>query len=466
MINKVPSSELNVFCEIFEKLEYFVKHVLKAIPTKQQLEVIKAIDEGYKFIAVKSGHGTGKSTLLSWISIWVCITKTDAKVPITAPSAPQLSFTLVPEINKWLNTLVKNCKDFKDSFYVKTDEVKFENNNFIALRTSRKETPEALQGFHAENLVYLVDEASGVPPEVFEVIDGALTGEKNRLIMVGNPTRTSGYFYDAFHRNKDIWKTFTLNAELSENVTKERIDRARAQYGITSDAYKVRILGEFPSSSSDALFGIELLEDAVNREVSKELGSEVWGLDVAEFGDDYSVLCKRRGFYVRGFTKFSNLDAETLANRIAYEYKNALIKPKAIYVDVVGVGAGVWSIMVRLNLPVFRADVRGKTYEKKVFNKRAEIYLRLKEKLPVMKIPDDDELIGELGALKYEITDNGITKLENKRNTKKSLGRSPDKADSLAITFFDKFDIGELDDDARPEYEVYKEAQTLGGIAW
>ena len=83
-----------------------------------------------------------------------------------------------------------------------------------------------------------------------------------------------------------------------------------------------------------------------------------------------------------------------------------------------------------------------------------------------MKIPDDDELIGELGALKYEITDNGLTKLENKRNTKKSLGRSPDKADSLAITFFDKFDIGELDDDARPEYEVYKEAQTLGGIAW
>lgn len=85
MINKVPSSELSVFYKICEKLEDFVKYVLKAIPTKQQLEVIKAVDEGNKFIAVKSGHGVGKSVLLSWISIWICITKTDAKVPITAP---------------------------------------------------------------------------------------------------------------------------------------------------------------------------------------------------------------------------------------------------------------------------------------------------------------------------------------------------------------------------------------------
>lgn len=462
MINKVPSSELNVFYKICEKLEDFVKYVLKAIPTKQQLEVIKSVDEGHKFIAVKSGHGVGKSVLLSWISIWICITKTDAKVPITAPSAPQLTLTLFPEIKKWL---LKLPKIFSDSYVVKMDEIKFENNNFIALRTSRKETPEALQGFHAENLVYLVDEASGVPPEVFEVIDGALTGEKNRLIMVGNPTRTSGYFYDAFHRNKDIWKTFTLNAELSENVTKERIERARAQYGITSDAYKVRILGEFPSSSSDALFSVEELEDAINREVSKDLGNEIWGLDVAEFGDDYSVLCKRRGSYIRGFTKFSNLDAVALGEQIANEYKNASIKPKAIYVDVVGIGAGVWSVLLRFNLPVFRADVRGKTNENGLFNKRMEIYKKLKDNLPLLSIPDDDELIGELGALKYEITDNGLTKLESKRNTKKSLGRSPDKADSLAITFFYDFDFVD-ESDVSYEYESYRSASILGGIAW
>ena len=110
MINKVPSSELNVFYKICEKLEDFVKYVLKAIPTKQQLEVIKSVDEGHKFIAVKSGHGVGKSVLLSWISIWICITKTDAKVPITAPSAPQLTLTLFPEIKKWLLKLPKLCK--------------------------------------------------------------------------------------------------------------------------------------------------------------------------------------------------------------------------------------------------------------------------------------------------------------------------------------------------------------------
>ena len=177
------------------------------------------------------------------------------------------------------------------------------------------------------------------------------------------------------------------------------------------------------------------------------------------------MLCKRRGSYIRSFTKFSNLDAVALGEQIANEYKNASIKPKAIYVDVVGIGAGVWSVLLRFNLPVFRADVRGKTNENGLFNKRMEIYKKLKDNLPLLSIPDDDELIGELGALKYEITDNGLTKLESKRNTKKSLGRSPDKADSLAITFFYDFDFVD-ESDVSYEYESYRSASILGGIAW
>lgn len=463
MISAISNQEMQEFFKICEKLETFVRYVLKAKPTKQQLEVIKAVDNNKRYIAVKSGHGVGKSTLLSWIAIWICISKQDAKVPVTAPSAPQLSLTLFPEVKKWL---AKLPSIFNDSYDVKMDEIRFENNNFIALRTARKEAPEALQGFHAENLVYLVDEASGVTNEIFEVISGALTGNKNMLIMVGNPTRTSGFFYDSFHKNKKLWATFTLNAEESENVSKQTIERARQQYGVDSDAYRVRILGEFPRASSDALFSIEILDEAIEREnVLDNQGSEIWGLDVAEFGDDYSVLCKRNGFYIRGFEKYSNLDAKPLADEIAREYQQSKIKPLAIYIDVIGVGAGVWSILSNYGLPAYRGDVRAKSYKEGMFNKRIEIYQRLKERMSLIRLPDDDELYGELGALKYEFAENsGDMKLESKKDTKKTLGRSPDKSDSLALTFYDEFDI--TNKPINESQDIYYEVKMNGSVAW
>lgn len=445
---KVLSSkdELVEFAKLCAKFENFVKFVLKAEPSSQQLDLIKAVDNGDKFIAIKSGHGCGKTSALSWIAIWWALTKYDAKIPITAPSSPQLLLTFMPELRKWINVLPKILRD---EIIIKTDEINFKNNNFIALRTARKETPEALQGFHAENLLFLVDEASGVVDEIFEIVMGAMTGAKNTMIMVGNPTRTSGFFYEAFHKNKNIWKLFTFNSELSSNVSREQIQRARLQYGIDSNAYKVRVLGEFPSASDDALFSIDSLESAISRAiVENKDDSVIWGLDPAEMGDDSSVLCKRKGFKVYPFIQFRNLDAEPLANAIMSEYNKAHIKPSAIYVDVVGIGAGVWSVLYSKGLPVIRADVRAKTYKENLYNKRIEMYMRLKEYMNMLSLPDDKELFGELSGLRYEIEERtGKTKLEAKKAFKNRVGRSPDKADSLALSFYDDIDTtSEFDD--------------------
>ena len=181
--------ELISLAPVLAKLENFVKYILKATPTTQQLSIIRAVDKGRLRIAIKSGHGTGKSTLLSWIALWWLLTKFDAKIPTTAPAAPQLLATLMPEIKKWWRVLPQFLKD---EFVLTSDYVRCANGNFLVMRTAKKEAPEALQGFHASNLIYLVDEASGVDNALFEVIEGALTGEKNALFLVGNPTRTSG----------------------------------------------------------------------------------------------------------------------------------------------------------------------------------------------------------------------------------------------------------------------------------
>lgn len=381
-------------------------------------------------------HNTGKSAFLSWLALWTGITKYDAKVPITAPSAPQLKQVMLSEIRKWSDKLPKVLKN---SLAIKIDSVDFNNGNFIALRTARKETPEALQGFHATNLVFAVDEASGVDETLFEVIDGALTGEHNILVMIGNPTRTSGRFYDAFHRHKHLYSTHTFNAELSPNVTKKSIEKKRQQYGYDSDIYRVRVLGEFPRASSDTLFPVELLEEALKREEYDKSGAEVWGLDIARFGDDASVLAKRKGYYLRPLIQKRNLDTKEVADWISGEYAKSYTKPIAIFVDTIGIGVGVFDTLLHRGLPVYDGNVGRKTAEFGLLNKRIEMYKRLAEKMQYMRFAkEDDELLGDLSSIKYEIDDKGIMRLEPKAKTKERLGRSPDKADAVALTWYDE----------------------------
>jgi len=463
----VTKSEMQQFIALCQKLETFVLHVIRATPSDQQMDIIRAVDAGAKRIAVKSGHGVGKSALLSWISLWVGVSKYDAKIPITAPSAPQLLSTLMPEIKKWRTSLPSVLQDSVD---IKTDTAHFKNGNELIMRTARKESPEALQGYHATNLYFLVDEGSGVPDNIFEVVEGALTGEHNVIIMVGNPTRTSGYFYNAFHKNQDLWETFTLNAELSSNVSKDIIELRRKQYGTDSDVYRVRVLGEFPRASSDALFSVELLEEATKRESYADDGDEIWGLDVAWYGDDKSCLAKRKGYFLRPLDTREKQSTLETASWVISEYHKAVIKPVAIFVDNNGVGAGVYDQLIQAGLPIFDGNSSRSSAEFGLANKRIEMYQRLSKKLINMKIPDDDELLGELSAIRYIISEKGLLMLEPKAETKKRLGRSPDKGDAVALTFYEDIFVSNTQEEMHSKRmeEADEHRSGLGevGVAW
>ena len=115
--------------------------------------------------------------------------------------------------------------------------------SFAVARTARTEKPEALQGFHSDNLLVLVDEASGVPDIIFEVGQGALSGQGTFAILTANPTRTSGFFFNTHHLMRDRWATMVVNGETCPTVTKEFREDLAAQYGRTGSIYAVRVLG-------------------------------------------------------------------------------------------------------------------------------------------------------------------------------------------------------------------------------
>ena len=446
---------------------FFVTKILRVVPTKQQLEVIKAIDDGYKKIAIKSGHGVGKTTTISWFVIWFGLFKYDAKIPMTAPTSAQLFDILLPEISKWIDKLPELLKS---RIVISKEKVEFDNGNFAIVRTARPEKPEALQGFHATNILFVLEEASGIPRQVFEVAEGALTSDNSYAIMAGNPTRTSGYFYEVFHDNTGIWKLFTFNAELSENVSREAIENFRKKYGRDSDVYRVRVLGEFPTGSTNAVFSATLIEEAIYREVYDDRGAEIWAVDVADYNGDRSVLAKRKGNHLYDFIAVMNYDLPDLVGLIVREYKQAKVKPKYIFIDTIGVGASLPSMCHKVGLEnVIGVKASQRAVENEKYkNARAEWFFRMRDALANGRLIENDDLIGELGAITYEYSSDDKLQITAKKKIKDALGRSPDIADAFAMTFADYGTIDDEDEQQIEEYEIEDSIPiySFGGGVW
>ncbi len=436
-------SDVLLFLKKIKKLENFIKMVIGFVPSKQQLAVVKSIDKGIKKVTVRSGHSTGKTALLSAVILWFLFTKPDAKVVCTAPSAHQLFDVLWNELRKWYNKLPEA---FKADITILSDKVVMKNGNFAVGRTAREDKPEALQGFHGENILYVIDEASGVSDKIFEVAEGALTSEGSYVILTSNPTRTTGYFYNTHTKDKG-WHRFVFNSEESEFATQDWISRMLKKYGRDSNIYRVRVLGEFPTEAGDNVIPYSLLSSAFVFDEEKAIISalneskdeaEVWGVDVARFGDDSSVLVKRAGKFVYHVDVRNGLDTMSVSSWIASEYVKAATKPDAVFIDVIGVGGGVYDRLRALGIPVIAANSNFASHDTKFHNMRAAMYFSLREALESgLKIVYNQQLEEEMMAITYKFN-NSTQKIQisSKDDIRKVLGKSPDVADCLALTFF------------------------------
>jgi len=312
------------------------------------------------------------------------------------------------------------------------------NESFAVARTSRKENPEALQGFHSENILFLIDEASGVPENVFQVAEGALSTDGAFVMMAANPTREEGYFFDSHHKMRERWAALHWNGEDSPLVSKNYIEDMRLKYGIDSPIYQVRVLGNF-ATSADGIIPLGLCTDAIDRVVTRVKAPVVWGLDVARFGDDSTCLAKRSGNVQLEKTKeWFGIDTMQTSGLIMQEYERALEKPDSICVDVIGIGAGVVDRLTELGLPVVGINVaEAASISGKYARLRDELWFECRDWLARRDcvLLEDDALIGELTTPKYSILSNGKLKAEGKDEMKKRGVGSPNRADAWNLTF-------------------------------
>ncbi len=419
----------------------FVRHVLHVEPDPWQAEFLNALASGTRRVSIRSGHGVGKTAAASWSMIWFLLTRYPVKIVCTSPTSAQLMDGLFAEVKLWLKELpeiLNNLLEHKsDRIFLKASSTEA----FLAARFSRAENPESLQGVHSQNVYLLVDEASGVPEQVFEAGYGSMTAENAITVLLGNPTRTSGFFYDTHHKMADQWWRRKVSCMDSPRVSEKYIEEMKQRYSPESTEFRIRVLGEFPESDDNTVIPLHLVEGAMERDVPVDEDAPlVVGIDVARFGDNYSVMCKRRGRVVTGFRKWKGLDLMQLTGAIMAEFEAAGGRdlPEEILVDSVGVGGGLVDRLNELGLPVrgvnsSEAPSMGATY----LNLRAELWWKMKEWLESREtsLPDEADLLSELVAPRYEFTSTGRMKLEGKDQMRRRGLASPDMADALAMTF-------------------------------
>lgn len=424
----------------------FAQEVLGASPTPQQWQASKAIVEKRR-VSIRSGHGTGKSTFMAWCVLWFLACYFPAKVPATAPTSHQLEDVLWSEIAKWHRKMAERMPALGDQFEWSAGAFRMKsapNESFSVARTSRPERPEALQGFHSEHILFLIDEASGVSDNVFEVAEGALSTDGAFVVMAANPTRRSGYFFDSHHKMRAQWAALHWNGEDSPMVSRDYIANMAKKYGRQSPVFKVRVLGEFVDAA-DGVISLELCEAAKVRDVEPTGKQIVWGVDVARFGDDSSALAKRNGnVQVCPIREWWGKDTMQTVGIIKAEWDATPThqRPAAINVDVIGIGAGVCDRLKEMNLPavgvnVAEAESPGFSPDISFNRLRDELWWRGREWLERRdcKFADDDETIAELTTPTYSFLSNGRIQVERKDELRKRGVKSPNRADAWLLTF-------------------------------
>ena len=427
----------------------FVREVLKVEPDPWQEDILDMIGGCGKYkkrvrkISCVSGHGVGKSCVASWILIFHIVFRFPQKSIVTAPSHSQLHDALGAEVRGWVTKLPDFIQEQLD---VLTEQIRLKaapSESFISFRVSRPESSETIAGIHSDHTLIVCDESSGIPDAIFEAGASSMTAESSSVLLLGNPIRGTGFFYDTHHKLKNDWETRVVSSVDSKRVSKEFIEEIASRYGgRESNQFRVRCLGKFPLADDDAIIPRHLVESAVGRDVEPVGGPVIMGVDVARFGSDSSAICLRQGNTILGDGVKTRKGLNTMQvvgwiRSEMEELKRKKLEIDSVNIDVIALGAGVVDRLVEEGIDVRGINVsEAPSIAGQHLNLRSELWEKCRlwfEGLDVV-IPNDSTLIEELCGVRYSFSSTGKQKVESKDEIRRRLGSSPDAADALMLT--------------------------------
>lgn len=468
----------------------FAREVLGIKIWPKQEEILRAIAFQQR-IAVRSGQKCGKSRIVVVAVLWFVSVHPGAKVIMTAPTARQVREILWHELTQ---VYKRSARPLGGKLNLSpAGGLRFADGRQVIGFSVTDTKSENMAGTSGDALMYVIDEASGFSGTIFDAIEGNLGGSSNgRLLMISNPTQPSGFFYDAFHRTADSWCKFAISSEDASRyadefpglMRAETIRREEKNKGRDSAWFRIRILGQFPTSSANAVHSLAEIDAAKERFLTETVkrfcaranakvdstsssslrtmsdveigrlygpkdGRLEFGVDVARFGDDATTIRPRRGKTLLPYRVIQGYDTQEVAGAVA-AYARELLAPDEralVKVDGIGYGAGVVDALRRAEfrsiLDVYDVNVSHKADDEARFpNLRSQLWFAGAEfikdggSLHDAGGEEDGRLDAEWLTPTYKIDPQGRQVVEPKADTKKRLGRSPDRADATNLAIY------------------------------
>lgn len=453
----------------------FFHDILGATPWERQIEVLEAVRD-HPRVAIRSGHKIGKSNCAAGLALWFYCSFPDARVIMSSTTARQVDQILWRELRMMRarsgRCLACNAEDPQQLTIPKPcpHSTLIEGEQGDLARTGLKapdfreivgftaREAEAVAGISGSNLLYILDEASGIEEAIFEAIEGNRAGGA-RLVLFGNPTRNEGEFYEAFHGKARLYKTLTISSEETPNVksgrvvipglaTRPWIDEKRDEWGVDSPLYKIRILGVHATAEEGRIFSVHAIEQAELRWASTpEAGRLYIGVDPAgESGAyDETAIASRRGLKLMATQTHRALSAEGHV-QVIVKLITELRLPREVPVVCIDAEGPIGLKLARHLIEYLdrypNAFELVRVFASNRAQRQPRAYERIRDELAANleawfrdggAIPENGRLAAELHVLEWIEQHNGRLKCTPKDQVRKTLGRSSDLYDALAL---------------------------------
>ena len=446
----------------------FAREVLQITVWSRLADLLRAVRD-HDSVSVRAGQKVSKTTGLAIIALWWACTRARAKVIFCAPSSTQVQSQLYAEIIRLHNAgKTREQREQVGGALVELggralteceDGIMWDDGRAVfGFPASDAKKAERFLGHSSPSLLIIADESSGIAAQILSTLDGNRAGG-GKMILAGNPTQDSGYFFDAFHKNAGFWRTLHISSEESPNVTGEAeipglarpqyIEQRAKEWGRDSWEFQVKIGGNFARQSERAFIDLTLVIGAQNRWTTTPSAEDLAqplsvGVDPARMGKDYTSITFRRGAWVDKIITLAKRDNGDVAGVILTEIEARARPGEEVRVKVDQTNNnGVVDFLKRCEpkrgiiLRLVEITSQSSSLDPGFRDMRSHVWGTMRGWLATGAIPSDGSLQAQLTAPQSDYDERLRVRLESKRDVSERLGRSPDDADSLALACFE-----------------------------